>query len=91
MGGGLQPGGEDHLHHLHPEPGPGPGGEPAAKFSRSLHCLKVHLEDPVRESRSDFNGNVTTREYDPVYDISQRPKQLVAGIQIELLVRHPVI
>lgn len=47
---------------------------------------EVHLEDPVRESRSDFNGNVTTREYDPVYDISQRPKQLVAGIQIELLV-----
>ena len=41
----------------------------------------------MRESRSDFNGNVTTREYDPVYDISQRPKQLVAGIQIELLVR----
>ena len=48
------------------------------------------LEDPVRE-RSDFNGNVTTREYDPVYDVSQRPKQLVAGIQIELLVRNPVI
>jgi len=47
---------------------------------------EVLLEDPVRESRSDFNGNVTTREYDPVYDISQRPKQLVAGIQIELLV-----
>jgi len=47
---------------------------------------EVHLEDPVRESHSDFNGNVTTREYDPVYDISQRPKQLVAGIQIELLV-----
>ena len=45
----------------------------------------------MRESRSDFNGNVTTREYDPVYDISQRPKQLVAGIQIELLVRHPVM
>merc|ERR1712203_54986 len=45
-----------------------------------------HLEDPVRESHSDFNGNVTTREYDPVYDVSQRPKQLVAGIQIELLV-----
>merc|ERR1712203_1057756 len=45
-----------------------------------------HLEDPVRESHSDFNGNVTTREYDPVYDISQWPKQLVAGIQIELLV-----
>merc|ERR1712032_1103860 len=48
--------------------------------------MGVHLEDPVRESHSDFNGNVTTREYDPVYDISQRPKQLVAGIQIELLV-----
>jgi hypothetical protein len=46
---------------------------------------EVLLEDPVRE-RSDFNGNVTTREYDPVYDVSQRPKQLVAGIQIELLV-----
>merc|ERR1712203_235605 len=45
-----------------------------------------HLEDPVRESHSDFNGNVTTREYNPVYDISQRPKQLVAGIQIELMV-----
>jgi len=40
----------------------------------------------VRELHSDFNGNVTTREYDPVYDVSQRPKQLVAGIQIELLV-----
>merc|ERR1712033_6115 len=26
------------------------------------------------------------QEYDPVYDVSQRPKQLVAGIQIELLV-----
>ena len=49
-------------------------------------AFQVHLEDPVRESHSDFNGNVTTREYDPVYDISQRPKQLVAGIQIELLV-----
>merc|ERR1719384_247077 len=47
---------------------------------------EVHLEDPVRESHSDFNGNVTTRKYDPVYDVSQRPKQLVAGIQIELLV-----
>merc|ERR1712210_255882 len=47
---------------------------------------EVLLEDPVRESHSDFNRNVTTREYDPVYDISQRPKQLVAGIQIELLV-----
>ena len=44
------------------------------------------MEDPVRESRSDFNGNVTMQEYDPVYDVSQRPKQLVAGIQIELLV-----
>merc|ERR1712192_357829 len=47
---------------------------------------EVHLEDPVKESHSDSNGNVTTREYDPVYDISQQPKQLVAGIQIELLV-----
>jgi len=47
---------------------------------------EVHLEDPVRESHSELNGNVTTREYDPVYDISQQPKQLVAGIQIELLV-----
>merc|ERR1712192_164781 len=47
---------------------------------------EVHLEDPVRESHSESNGNVTTREYDPVYDISQQPKQLVAGIQIELLV-----
>merc|ERR1712181_199320 len=47
---------------------------------------EVHLEDPVRESHSESNGNVTTREYDPVYDVSQRPKQLVAGIQIELLV-----
>merc|ERR1712181_57255 len=44
------------------------------------------MGDPVRESHSESNGNVTTREYDPVYDISQRPKQLVAGIQIELLV-----
>jgi len=47
---------------------------------------EVHLEDPVREARPDFNGNVTVKEYDPVYDVSQRPKQLVAGIQIELLV-----
>merc|ERR1712181_163547 len=47
---------------------------------------EVHLEDPVKESHSDSNGNVTTREYDPVYDVSQQPKQLVAGIQIELLV-----
>merc|ERR1719180_343491 len=48
---------------------------------------EVHLEDPVRESvKSESNGNVTTKEYDPVYDISQQPKQLVAGIQIELLV-----
>merc|ERR1711971_1509181 len=47
---------------------------------------EVHLEDPVRESHSESNGNVTTREYDPVYDVSQQPKQLVAGIQIELLV-----
>merc|ERR1712203_516014 len=45
-----------------------------------------HLEDPVRESHLESNGNVTTREYDPVYDVSQRPKQLVAGIQVELLV-----
>merc|ERR1712226_1000588 len=45
---------------------------------------EVHVEDPVRESRSDFNGNVTMQEYDPVYDVSQRPKQLVAGIHIEL-------
>ena len=36
----------------------------------------------------DSNGNVTTQEYNPVYDISQRPKQLVAGIQIELMVRN---
>ena len=41
----------------------------------------------MREARPDFNGNVTVKEYDPVYDVSQRPKQLVAGIQIELLVR----
>jgi len=47
---------------------------------------QVHLEDPVRESHLESNGNVTTREYNPVYDVSQRPKQLVAGIQIELLV-----
>merc|ERR1719209_2734118 len=47
---------------------------------------QVHLEDPVRESHLESNGNVTTREYNPVYDVSQQPKQLVAGIQIELLV-----
>ena len=87
MGGGLQQGRENHFHHLYPEPGPGQGGESAAqKSSKLLNFQKVHMEDPVRESRSDFNGNVTMQEYDPVYDVSQRPKQLVAGIQIELLV-----
>merc|ERR1719430_840494 len=34
----------------------------------------------------DMNMQLASREYDPVYDVSQRPKQLVAGIQIELLV-----
>merc|ERR1719234_2475530 len=42
--------------------------------------------DSDSDSDDDGDGNVTTREYDPVYDISQQPKQLVAGIQIELLV-----
>merc|ERR1712039_417215 len=37
-------------------------------------------------SHLESNGNVTMREYNPVYDVSQQPKQLVAGIQIELLV-----
>merc|ERR1711910_258245 len=43
-------------------------------------------KDPLRVPHMDSNGNVTTQEYNPVYDISQRPKQLVAGIQIELMV-----
>jgi len=47
---------------------------------------EVHLKDPLRVPHMDSNGNVTTQEYNPVYDISQRPKQLVAGIQIELMV-----
>ena len=34
MGGRLQQGGEDHLHHLHSESGPGSGGDSSSGLQR---------------------------------------------------------